>query len=174
MTVRRSGTCSKLTIKKPERRHSVFIVNFIVNFTYSGVFIINFEHVSHLARREICRNMSFILEKIKKSNKFNHGIIIVRFIVPWFNRLQIELFFLPNISPPPYTIPPPSPPVNSFYCESKLYSLYSLSSTSISIFLKAIFFLIFLALICNNILQEVSYRSCLYHRKLRFFLLTGS
>ena len=31
-------TCSKLTIKKPERRH----------WHRSGVFIINFEHISHL------------------------------------------------------------------------------------------------------------------------------
>ena len=37
---------------RPERRHGVFISNFIINFTYSVVFIINFEQISHLARRE--------------------------------------------------------------------------------------------------------------------------
>ena len=48
-----------------------FTDNFIVNFTYSGPFIVNLKHVSHLARRAICRNTSFIMEKTKKSNKFN-------------------------------------------------------------------------------------------------------
>ena len=54
----------------------------------SGVFIVNSEHISHLARREKCQNTCFILEKRKKSK---------------FNRLQIEviLLFLPNISPLP-------------------------------------------------------------------------
>ena len=55
--------CSNLTIKRPERRHGVFIVNFIVNFTCSGVFIVNFEHISRLAQCEECRNTCFILEK---------------------------------------------------------------------------------------------------------------
>ena len=44
---------------------------------YSAVFIVNFEHISHLQRREIGRNTSFILEKRKQSNKFK--------------RLQIEV-----------------------------------------------------------------------------------
>ena len=35
----RSEICSKLTIKTPERRH----------WRRSGVFIVNFEHISHLA-----------------------------------------------------------------------------------------------------------------------------
>ena len=34
----RCETCSKLTIKTPERRH----------WRLSGVFIVNFEHISHL------------------------------------------------------------------------------------------------------------------------------
>ena len=82
----------KVNNNRPERRHGVFIVNFVVNFTYSAAFIVNFEHISHLARREICRNTSFIMEKGKKSNKFN--------------RLQIEVFFLSNISLPPPNIGP--------------------------------------------------------------------
>ena len=74
---------SKLTIiKKPERRKRCLILNFIGNFTYSGVFIVNFEHISHLARREKCRGACFILEKGRKIK---------------FNRLQVEVFFLPNI-----------------------------------------------------------------------------
>ena len=59
----------------------------MVNFTYSGVFVVNFEHNSHLVRREVFRNASFTLEKRKESNKFN--------------RLQIEVFFLPITSPHP-------------------------------------------------------------------------
>ena len=64
-------------------RDSAF--NFIVSFTYSGVFFLNFEHISHLARREKFRNTCFIVQKVKKSK---------------LNRLQIEVLFLPNISPP--------------------------------------------------------------------------
>ena len=48
--------CSNLT-KKPERRERVFIVNF--------------EHISHLARHERCQNTRFLLGKRKKSNKLN-------------------------------------------------------------------------------------------------------
>ena len=48
------------------------------------VSIVNFEHISHLPRREKCRNTCFILQE-KKSK---------------FNRLKIEVFFLPNIGPP--------------------------------------------------------------------------
>ena len=51
-----------------------------------GVFVVNFEHILHLGRREKCRSTCFILEKRKKSK---------------FNRLQIELFFPPNISSSP-------------------------------------------------------------------------
>ena len=65
-TVRKSGASSKLTINRPERLHVVFLVNFVINVTYSAVFIVNFEHISHLQRREIYRNMSFIMEKRKK------------------------------------------------------------------------------------------------------------
>ena len=59
----------------------------MVILTYSGVFIVNFEHISHLPRREKCQNTCFILEKRKKIK---------------FSRLQIEVLFLPNISPPVY------------------------------------------------------------------------
>ena len=52
---------------------------------YSGVFVVNFEHISHFEGREKCSNLCFVLEKSKKSK---------------FNRLQIEVFFLSNISPP--------------------------------------------------------------------------
>ena len=75
MKRKKSRTCSKLTIKRPERRHGAFIFNFIADVTYSCVFIVNFEHIS--------RNMP---KYGKKSNKFN--------------RLQIEVLFLPNRSPP--------------------------------------------------------------------------
>ena len=54
--------------------------------------MVNFEHISHLAPREKCQNMCFILEKRKKSK---------------FNRLQIEVLFLPNIRPTVYKPPPP-------------------------------------------------------------------
>ena len=37
-TTTRCEICSKLTIKTPERRH----------WHHSGVFIVNFEHISHL------------------------------------------------------------------------------------------------------------------------------
>ena len=37
-TRRRRGICSKLTIKTPERRH----------WRHSGVFVVNFEYISHL------------------------------------------------------------------------------------------------------------------------------
>ena len=40
-TVTRSGMYSNLTIKRPEDVNGVFIVNFIVNFTYSFAFIVN-------------------------------------------------------------------------------------------------------------------------------------
>ena len=46
---------SKLTIKRPERCQRCLYFNFIVNFTYSGVFIVNFEHISNLGRREKCQ-----------------------------------------------------------------------------------------------------------------------
>ena len=39
-TIRRCETCSKLTIKTQERRH----------WCRSGVVIVNFEHISHLAQ----------------------------------------------------------------------------------------------------------------------------
>ena len=40
--------CSKLTIKTPQRRHS----------RRSGVFIVNFEHISHLALVFLLLNLS--------------------------------------------------------------------------------------------------------------------
>ena len=46
--------------------NDLFIVNFIVIFTCSGVFIVNFAYLSHLARREICQNTDFTLEKKKE------------------------------------------------------------------------------------------------------------
>ena len=87
---------SKSTIKSQNDVNGVFIFNFIVNFTYSVIFIVNFEHISRLAQREKCRNTCFILEKRKKSK---------------FNRFQIEVYFLPNISPLPQ-LPTPAPVYN--------------------------------------------------------------
>ena len=58
--------------------NGVFIFDFIINFMYSGVFIVNFEHISHFARREKCQNTCFILQKKSK-----------------FCRFQIEVFPLP-------------------------------------------------------------------------------
>ena len=84
------------------------------------VFIFNFEHVSHIQRRGISQNTSLILEKKNKSNKFN-----------W---LQIELFFLRNVSPlPPYISPPPwnIGPSNlyfvSIYTQGVLKGFYGIS-----------------------------------------------
>ena len=73
--------------------NGVFIFNFIVNFKYSGVFTVNFEHISHLARREKCQNNVPYTGKKKEK----------------FNRLQSEVFcvFLPEYELPPI---PPSPP----------------------------------------------------------------
>ena len=51
----------------------------------SGVFIVKFEHISYL---DDVKNTGFILEKRKKSNKFN--------------RLQIEVLSLQNIPPPSF------------------------------------------------------------------------
>ena len=64
----------------------------MVNFTDFGAFIVNFEHTSHPTGCEICQNTGSILEKRKKSKKCN--------------RLPIEVFFLPNISPPYISSPP--------------------------------------------------------------------
>ena len=75
--------CSKLTTKRPEPSHRVFIDDFFFKVTYSGVFNVNFQHISHLQQHEICQNMNVILEKRKKSNKLN--------------RFEIEVCFLPNI-----------------------------------------------------------------------------
>ena len=74
----------KVNNKEARMTSTVFIFNFIVNFTYSGVFIVNFEHISHLARREKCRNTCFVMEKRKKSE---------------FNRFQMEVFFPPKCKP---------------------------------------------------------------------------
>ena len=96
--------CSKLTMKRPGRRQWCLYFWLIVNCTYSSVFIVNFEHNSYLDRREKCPNTCFMLEKRKKSK---------------FNRLQIEVFFLPNISPPVYK--PPTPPPSPLEYRSNLY-----------------------------------------------------
>ena len=82
--------------------------NFIVKFMYSGVFIVNFEHISHLAEHEKCRNMCFILKKIKVSLKYcnfkcfspaphphSHGYIslfICRGILAGFHSINKDLF----------------------------------------------------------------------------------
>ena len=44
---------------------SIFL-NLSLTLAYSGVFMVSFEHISHLARREKCRNTCFILEKKKE------------------------------------------------------------------------------------------------------------
>ena len=107
--------CSQLTMKRPERTQRCLFLSFIVNITYSGVFIVNSEHISHLERREKCRNTCFILEKRKKSK---------------FNRLQIEVFFLPIITPLPYISPPNIGPSNlSFariYAQGVLTGFYGI------------------------------------------------
>ena len=61
--------------------NGVLIFNFVVNFTYSGVFIVKIEHIPHLLRREKCRNTCFILEKKKQ-----------KVSLTMFNRLQIKDF----------------------------------------------------------------------------------
>ena len=43
---------SKLKIRSQNDVNGAFIFNFNVNFTYPGVFIVNFEDISHLARRK--------------------------------------------------------------------------------------------------------------------------
>ena len=58
--------CSKLTTKRPEDVKGFFIFNFIVNSTYSGVFNVNFEHISHLTRREKCQNTCLYWKKESK------------------------------------------------------------------------------------------------------------
>ena len=84
--------------------NGVFIFNFIVNFKYSGVFTVNFEHISHLARREKCQNNVPYTGKKKEK----------------FNRLQSEVFcvFLPEYELPPIPLSPPPPnigPSNLFF-----------------------------------------------------------
>ena len=59
--------------------------NFIINFTYSDVFNVKFEHISNLERRKKCRNMLFILEKERKVRSTD---------------CKLKCFFLPNISLP--------------------------------------------------------------------------
>ena len=60
--------------------------NFIINFTYSDVFNVKFEHISNLERRKKCRNMLFILEKERKVRS-----------------TEIEVFFPPKYNPPAYS-----------------------------------------------------------------------
>ena len=85
-TVTRSGMYSNLTIKRPEDVNCVFIVNFIVNFTYSFAFIVNSTCFTSCTTWNVPKQELYSeKKKRKKSNKFN--------------RLQIEVFFLPNISP---------------------------------------------------------------------------
>ena len=92
----------------------------MLTLSLTVVFIFAFEHVSHIQRRGISQNTSLILEKKNKSNKFN-----------W---LQIELFFLRNVSPlPPYISPPPwnIGPSNlyfvSIYTQGVLKGFYGIS-----------------------------------------------
>ena len=95
----------KWNVFKVNNKDGVFIFNFIVNFRYSPAFIVNFEHISHLTQHEKCQNTYFILEKRMKIK---------------FNRFQIELLFLPNISAPITPPPRPTPreyrPIKSALC----------------------------------------------------------
>ena len=87
--------CSKLTTKRPEQSHSVFIDDFFFKVTYSGVFNVNFEHISHLQQHEICQNMNIILEKRKKSNKLNRFEIEV--FPSKYKILKTWLLLLPDL-----------------------------------------------------------------------------
>ena len=58
---------------------------------YSGVFIVNFEHISYLARPKHTEIRALYWKKRKKSK---------------FNRFQIEVFFLPSINPFQHHPPP--------------------------------------------------------------------
>ena len=55
--------CSKLTIKRPEGRQRCL---YFYNFTYSDVFIVNFEHISHHARRQLPKYVLFCGKKKEK------------------------------------------------------------------------------------------------------------
>ena len=73
--------------------NGVFIVNFIVNFTYSGALLLtlNIFHILHDVKHAKIRALYW--KKRKKSNKFN--------------KLRVKVFFLTNIPPPPVYKPPP-------------------------------------------------------------------
>ena len=62
-TKTRCEICSKLTIKTPERRH----------WRRSGVFIINFEHISHLEQVDAHRlKVTYALQKRVKYLHLEH------------------------------------------------------------------------------------------------------
>ena len=63
----RCEICAKLTIKTPERRH----------WRRSGVFIANFEHISHLV-------LVFLLLTLSK--KMATGFRVVKMFLPSFER----------------------------------------------------------------------------------------
>ena len=44
--------------------NGVVIFNFIVNVTYSGVFIVNFEYISHFTRHENMKNTEIRIVKV--------------------------------------------------------------------------------------------------------------
>ena len=44
--------------------NGVVIFNFIVNVTYSGVFIVNFEYISHFTRHENMKNTEIRIIKV--------------------------------------------------------------------------------------------------------------
>ena len=57
-----------LKVNSKEARTTSMVSLFLTSsLTYSGVFIVNFEHISHLARGEKWQNTCFILEKRKES-----------------------------------------------------------------------------------------------------------
>ena len=127
---------SKLTIRSQNDVNGAFIFNFNVNFTYPGVFIVNFEDISHLARRKKWRNTYFILVKRKKSK---------------FNRSQIEVFFLPNINPPYISLPEWRPirfVVYPYIHTGRINGNFMAVFFSFLIFLRVCFHFLFYFLFC--------------------------
>ena len=49
--------------------NGVVIFNFIVNVTYSGVFIVNFEYISHFARHENMKNTEIRIIKVSLTDQ---------------------------------------------------------------------------------------------------------
>ena len=92
--------------------NGVFIVNFIVIFTNSGVFIFNFEHLSHLAQREIYRNTIFpqlntnfsmlLLKTIFPQLNTNCSMLLLKTIFPqWLTNCSMLLLktIFPQLNP---------------------------------------------------------------------------